>query len=89
MRTADLGNTPLILAARRAGNSRTVRLLLERGADATEHNDAGISPIIAGAASGDLETVRLLLDAGAKADDFPEIESIRGPPTSRRAFGRR
>src|SRR5262249_26119635 len=33
VRTA-LGNTPLILAARRAGNSRTVRLLLERGADA-------------------------------------------------------
>ena len=33
VRTADLGNTPLILAARRAGNSRTVRLLLERGAE--------------------------------------------------------
>src|SRR6516165_3172922 len=29
VRTADLGNTPLILAARRAGNSRTVKLLLE------------------------------------------------------------
>src|SRR6516164_6328363 len=65
VRTADLGNTPLILAARRPGNSRTVRLLLERGADAAEHNNAGISPIISGAASGDLETVRLLLDAGA------------------------
>ena len=32
VRTA-LGNTPLILAARRAGNSRTVQLLLERGAE--------------------------------------------------------
>src|SRR6516225_5131004 len=72
VRTADLGNTPLILAARCAGNSRTVKLLLERGADATERNDAGISPITAGAASGDRETVKLLLDAGAKADDFPK-----------------
>src|SRR5262249_5988153 len=71
VRTTDLGNTPLILAARRAGNSSTVKLLLERGADASERNDAGVSPILAGAASGDLETVRLLLDAGAKADDFP------------------
>jgi ankyrin repeat protein/mono/diheme cytochrome c family protein len=72
VRTADLGNTPLILAARRAGNSRTVQLLLERGASAAESDEAGISPIMAGAASGDLETVRLLLDAGAMAGDFPE-----------------
>ena len=77
VRTADLGNTPLILAARRAGNSRTVKLLLERGANATERNNAGISPIISGAASGDLETVRLLLDAGAKADDFPKSNDPR------------
>jgi ankyrin repeat protein len=70
VRTA-LGNTPLILAARRAGNARTVQLLIERGVNATERNDVGISPILAGAASGDVETVRLLLDTGAKADDFP------------------
>lgn len=30
VRTTDQGNTPLLLAARRFGNSRTVRLLLER-----------------------------------------------------------
>jgi ankyrin repeat protein len=77
VRTADLGNTPMILAARRAGNSRTVKLLLERGANATERNIAGISPILSGAASGDLETVRLLLDAGAKADDFPKSNDPR------------
>ena len=77
MRTADLGNSPLILAARRAGNSRTVKLLLERGASATERNNAGISPIISGAASGDLETVQFLLDAGAKADDFPKSNDPR------------
>src|SRR4051795_1464566 len=52
VRTADLGNTPLILAARRAGNSRTVRLLLERGAGAAERDEAGISPIMAGGGRG-------------------------------------
>jgi ankyrin repeat protein len=77
VRTTDLGNTPLILAARRAGNSRTVKLLLARGASATEHNNAGISPIMAGAASGDVETVRLLLDAGANANDFPRSKNPR------------
>jgi ankyrin repeat protein len=77
VRTADLGNTPLILAARRAGNSRTVKLLLGRGASATERNYAGVSPIISGAASGDLETVQFLLDAGAKADDFPKSNDLR------------
>jgi ankyrin repeat protein len=76
VRTA-LGNTPLILAARRAGNSRAVRLLLERGADATERNDAGVSSVLAGAASGDVEAVRLLLDAGAKADDLPKSSKPR------------
>src|SRR5262245_58833885 len=76
VRTA-LGNTPLLLAARRAGNSRTVELLLERGARATERNDAGVSPVLAGAASGDVNTVRLLLDAGAKADAFPKSNDPR------------
>jgi ankyrin repeat protein len=76
VRTA-LGNTPLILAARRVGNSRTVQLLLERGANATERNNVGISPILAAAASGNLETVRLLLDAGARADDFPRSKQPR------------
>src|SRR5262245_42153981 len=72
VRTAGLGNTPLLLAARRAGNSRTVQLLLEHRADATERNDVGVSPVLSAAASGDVETVRLLLDKGAKADDFPK-----------------
>jgi ankyrin repeat protein len=72
VRTTDLGNTPLLLAARRAGNSRTVQMLLECGADATERNDAGVGPVLAATAGGDIETVRLLLDAGAKADDFPK-----------------
>jgi ankyrin repeat protein len=77
VRTADLGNSPLILAARRAGNSRTVKLLLERGAYPAERNNDDVSPIISGAASGDLETVRLLLDAGAKAGEFPKSNDTR------------
>ena len=76
VRTA-LGNAPLILAARRAGNSRTVQLLLQCGANPTERNDVGVSPLLSGAASGDLETVRLLLGAGAKANDFPKSNQPR------------
>src|SRR4051794_37252453 len=70
-RTADLGNTPLILAARRADNSRTVRLLLGRGAGASERDAAGISPIMAGAAGGRPGTGGFLLGRRAKAGDFP------------------
>src|SRR5215468_214452 len=76
VRTA-LGNTPLILAARRAGNTRTVQLLLERGANPTGRNEAGVGPVLSAAASGDVQTVRLLLDAGAKADEFPKSNTPR------------
>src|SRR5262249_44257744 len=74
-----LGNTPLMLAAPRAGNARTVRLLLERGANATERNAAGVSPLLAAAASGDVDIVRLLLDAGADADDVSKAKAPRAP----------
>jgi ankyrin repeat protein len=73
----DLGNTPLILAARRAGNALTVGRLLECGASATEPNRAGVTPLLAGAAGGDLETVRLLLSAGARADEFPRTNALQ------------
>src|SRR6516225_7230495 len=76
VRTA-LRNSPLILAARRAGNSQTVQLLLQCGANPTERNDVGVSPLLSGAASGDLETVRLVLGAGAKANDFPKSNQPR------------
>lgn len=74
VRTTDQGNTPLLLAARRFGNSRTVRLLLERGADIRESNQFGVTPILAAAASGDVESVTLLLDRGANPSDFPELK---------------
>ena len=68
---ADPGSPP-----RRQFPDRPIAARTER-AIATERNNAGIAPIIAGAASGDLETVRLLLDAGAKADDFPKSNDPR------------
>jgi ankyrin repeat protein len=79
VRTAKLGNTPLLLAARRAGNSQTVQLLVLRGASATERNEAGASPILVAAASGDLNSVRILLDKGATADELLSSDQPRAP----------
>lgn len=59
----------LTLAARKAGNSKTVKLLLEKGADAKERNDRGITPIEVAAACGDLDTLKLLVDAGADVNN--------------------
>lgn len=81
-----LGNTPLLLAARRSGNARTVRLFIEHQADVRERNDAGASPIIAAAASGDLEIVKLLLEHGADANDTPKPKD---PQDSGASAGRR
>jgi ankyrin repeat protein len=82
VRTADLGNTPLLLAARRPGNSKTVKLLLDQGADVKEASDAGVTPIMAAAASGDLETAKLLLDKGADPNHFPEFKRPSDPLAS-------
>lgn len=60
-----LGNTALILAARRHGNGATVRLLLDRGADPNATNAFGASALLAAVAAEDIETTRLLLDRGA------------------------
>lgn len=73
---SKLGNTPLLLAARCAGNTKTVALFLENGADAKSGNGIGVTPILAAAASGDVESVRLLLDNGADPNDFP---TLKGP----------
>lgn len=59
----------LTLAARKTGNSKTVKLLLEKGADAKERNDRGITPIEVAAACGDLDTLKLLVEAGADVNN--------------------
>ncbi|MEQ1825797.1 MAG: ankyrin repeat domain-containing protein [Pirellula sp.] len=73
-RTKKPGNTPLILASRRNGNSTAVRLLLDNGADPNERNAAGISAILTAAASGDLESVRLLLAKNVDVNAEPPTE---------------
>jgi ankyrin repeat protein/mono/diheme cytochrome c family protein len=69
-----LGNTALILAARKFGNSRTVRLLLDRGADPNAKNVFGATALMAAASAGDAETVRALLDRGADVNAKPNMD---------------
>jgi protein arginine N-methyltransferase 2 len=54
-----------LLEAARAGDSATVRSLLEQGADFAAQDEEGRTPLMYAAASGDLETVRALIDGGA------------------------
>jgi ankyrin repeat protein len=65
----NVGNTVVILAARKRGNSATVKLLLARGADPNDQNELGYNAISMAAAAGDVATVRLLLDGGADVND--------------------
>lgn len=66
-----LGETPLMLAARTADSHRTVKLLLEHGADAKATNNFGATTIIAAAAGGDVESARLLIEHGADVNAMP------------------
>jgi ankyrin repeat protein len=70
------GRTPLTLAARKYGNSKTVKLLLSKGADAKERNNRGVNPIQVAAACGDLDTVKLLVEAGADVNDFTAVPGL-------------
>jgi ankyrin repeat protein/mono/diheme cytochrome c family protein len=73
--TTKSGRTPLTLAARKAGNSKTVKLLLSKGADAKERHARGANPIQVAAACGDLDTLKLLVEAGADVNDFTTVSS--------------
>ena len=59
------GRTPLIIAASHHGAGDTVRLLLERGADARAKDGMDTTALQQAAGAGDMETVRMLLDKGA------------------------
>jgi len=67
-RSADM-RTPLMIAARRTGNTATVKLLLDHGANANPnaHPDAESSPLIEAATAGDAASMELLLGHGADA----------------------
>ena len=68
------GNTALILAARKPGNSRTVKLLLDRGADPNAANVLGATALMAAAAAADADSVRTLLDRGADVNAKPNMD---------------
>ena len=67
-RSSDM-RTPLMIAARRPGNSATVRLLLDRGAkpNPNDHPAVESSPLIEAATAGDAASLELLLSHGADA----------------------
>jgi ankyrin repeat protein len=69
-----LDNTALILAARKVGNSGTVRLLLDQGAEPNATNVFGATALMAAAAAGDTDTVRVLLDRGADVNAKPSMD---------------
>jgi ankyrin repeat protein len=68
---SQIGNNALILAARRPGNSRTVKFLLDRGLDPNATNLFGATALMAAAAAADVDSVRLLLDRGADVNSRP------------------
>jgi len=76
-RSSDM-RTPLMVAARRPGNSATVKLLLEHGANPNPnpHPAAESSPLIEAAEAGDAASMELLLGRGAevKGSGEPAIE---------------
>ena len=80
-RSSDM-RTPLMIAARRPGNSATVKLLLENGANLNPnaHPLAESAPLIEAAEAADAATVELLLGHGAEVKEAgePAIEMAVG-----------
>ena len=62
---AGTGRTPLIVAAATPGNSATVKMLLDRGADWKAVDKMGVNAMLASAGAGNLEALRMLVDRGA------------------------
>ena len=73
-RSADL-RTPLMMAARRPGNSATVKFLLDHGANPNPNNrpDVEGAPLIDAANAGDPASMELLLAKGADTKRSGEI----------------
>ena len=85
------GITPLLVAAAASGNVRTVRYLLDKGADLRTHDADGEDALTRAALSSDVDTLKLLLDRGAdpkhadtfgytalmNAATFPDSQRIR------------
>ena len=73
-RSADL-RTPLMMAARRPGNSATVKFLLDHGANPNPNNrpDVESAPLIDAANAGDAASMELLLAKGAETKRSGEV----------------
>ncbi len=61
----DYGRTPLVLCARERGGPKTIKVLLDGGADVNARDKFGASALDLAAWRGKKEVVDLLLDAGA------------------------
>lgn len=73
-RSSDM-RTPLMIAARRPGNTAGVKFLLQHGANLNPnaHPGAESSPLIEAATAGDAESVELLLEYGAEVKAAGEV----------------
>ncbi|MBI3867455.1 MAG: ankyrin repeat domain-containing protein [Verrucomicrobia bacterium] len=67
-----MGNSAVMLAARKPGNVRTVRFLLDQGADPNAANFLSATVLMCAVAADDMDTVRLLLDRGANVNGIPK-----------------
>jgi Ankyrin repeats (3 copies) len=68
LRARGTNGNDLLQLATATCDPDTVRLLLERGADAAQANDRGATPLHQAAYGGSATIARLLLDAGAAVD---------------------
>ncbi len=73
-RSSDM-RTALMIAARRPGNSATVKLLLDHGANPNPnaHPTAESSPLLEAATAGDAASMELLLGRGAEVKDSGQM----------------
>jgi ankyrin repeat protein len=69
-----LGNTPLLLAARKPGNAGTVKFLIDHGAEIRVVNVFGSTALMAAVAAEDADIVGLLLDRGADVNAKPNMD---------------
>ena len=59
------GRSAIHVAARQAGTSAIIRLLLDKGADVNDKDNFQGTPLLMAAEAGDLDTVKLLVERGA------------------------
>jgi ankyrin repeat protein/DNA-directed RNA polymerase subunit RPC12/RpoP len=76
--TDALATGQLMVAVQYGGNVETVRLLLEKGANASAKDNKGRTPLHYAAMSGNVEIVKLLLEKGAavNAKDYDGVTAL-------------